>query len=132
MKTNFQKSKGQSNLFSNSNRKILRNNSSIISRLHARSRTGRNLQIQVHQHLGHRLHMVWQSNYSKYPSSFEKCLQRMITMTNEMEKFCQELIIGGSEHVCNCLRESFPKILEVKIEECFRARKLNDKINAYF
>jgi hypothetical protein len=120
MKTDFQKSKGQGNLISNSNRKIFRNNFSIISRLHARSLTGRNLQMQVHQHLGYGLHMVWQRNPNTPPSG--GCLQRMIAMTDEMEKFCQELIIGGSELLCNCLGESFPEILEGKVRECYRAQ----------
>jgi hypothetical protein len=46
----------------------------------------------------------------------------MIPMTNEMTKFLQELIIGGSENLRNCVGESFPKILEGKVGECFRAR----------
>jgi hypothetical protein len=102
MMTNFQKSTGQSNLFLNSDHNIFRKNSSIISRLNATSLTGRNLQIQVHQHLGYRLHMVWEANCKKYPSSSsssERCLQRMIAMTNEMNKFLQELINGGSENI---------------------------------
>jgi hypothetical protein len=122
MKTDFQKSTEQGNLYSNSNRKIFTNNFSIISRLHARSLTGRNLQMQVQRHLGYRLRTVWQTNPSKYTSPSRGCLQRKITATDEMEKFCQELIIGGSEHLCNCLGESFPEILEGKVRECYRAQ----------
>jgi hypothetical protein len=45
----------------------------------------------------------------------------MITMTDEMNKFLQELINGGSEELYNCVGENFPEILQVKVGECFRA-----------
>jgi hypothetical protein len=37
-------------------------------------------------------------------------------MTDEMNKFLQELINGGSEEFSNCVGEKFPEILEGKLE----------------
>jgi hypothetical protein len=66
--------------------------------------------------------MVWETNYKKYPSlSSERCLQRMIAMTNEMDTFLHELIRGGSENLYSCVGETFPDILEGRVGECFRA-----------
>jgi hypothetical protein len=120
MKTIYFKSTGQGNLFSKLEHKIFENNTCIISRLQSRTLTGRNLQIQVHQHFRYRLHMVWKIHYKKEPT--QGCLQGIIPMRDEMNKFLLELINGGSENVFNCVGETFPEILQGKVEECFRAR----------
>jgi hypothetical protein len=128
MKTNLQKSFGQGHQSSKLEHNIFKNNSSsIVSRLHSRTLTGRNLQIQIHQHFGYRLHMVWKTKNQKQSS--ERYLQRMITMTNEMDKFLQELISGGSENLCNCVGEKFPEILEGKVEKCFRAHSTKRNVS---
>jgi hypothetical protein len=99
LKTNFKKSFGQGQQSSKFERIIFKNNSSsIVSRLHSRSLTGRNMQIQIHQHCGYRLHMVWKTKNQNNISS-EKCLQKMITTDNKMNKFLQELIDEGSEEL---------------------------------
>jgi hypothetical protein len=61
MKTNFQKSTGQGNLFSKLDPKIFENNTCVISRLQSRTLTGRNLQIKVHKHFSDRLQLIWQA-----------------------------------------------------------------------
>jgi hypothetical protein len=43
-------------------------------------------------------------------------------MTNELNKFLQELINDGSEELYDCVSEKFTEILEAKIGECFRAQ----------
>jgi predicted AAA+ superfamily ATPase len=50
MKTNLQKSLGQGQQSSKLEHNIFKNSSStIVSRLHSRSLTGRNMQIEIHQ-----------------------------------------------------------------------------------
>jgi hypothetical protein len=123
---NLQKSFGQGHKSSKLEHTIFKNNSSsIVSRLQSRTLTGRNLQIQIHQHFGYRLQMVWKTKNKKQSS--ERCLQRMITMTNEMNKFLQELITGGSENLYNCVGAKFPELLEGKVEKCFK--ELSSKRN---
>jgi hypothetical protein len=64
--------------------------------------------------------MIWKTKNLKQTS--KRCLKRMIPMTDEMNKFLQEIINGGTEELYNCVGEKFPEILEGKVEECFMAR----------
>jgi hypothetical protein len=64
MKINFSKINGQGNLTSKLDSRIFENNS-IVSRLQSRTLTGRGLDIEVHQHLGYRLHFVWENKQKK-------------------------------------------------------------------
>jgi hypothetical protein len=60
-KTDYTKSTGQGNLFTQFDRKIFENDTCIISRLQSSSLTGRNPQIKVHRHFRNRLHLIWQA-----------------------------------------------------------------------
>jgi hypothetical protein len=59
MKTSFSKSNGQGNLSPKLGPRIFEIISSIVSRLQSTTLTGRGIQIQVHQHFGYKLHLVW-------------------------------------------------------------------------
>jgi hypothetical protein len=68
----------------------------IVTRLVSRSLTGRGLQIQVHQHYGFRLHLVWGSD------ARERCLERKCVTYEKLQAFCDRLLRSGLEEVCTC------------------------------
>jgi hypothetical protein len=57
MANDITRSVGQGNLFS----RVPSYSPYIIIGLHSRTLTGQRLNLGVHQHLGHRLHLVWNS-----------------------------------------------------------------------
>jgi hypothetical protein len=69
MKTHYDMSTGQGNLFSKIDPKIFDTNTSIISRLHSRSLTGRNPQIKVHIQFGNHIHLIWQTKTNEMVAS---------------------------------------------------------------
>jgi hypothetical protein len=73
---------------------------SIVSRLHSRSITGRNLHIQVHQHFGRRLHLLWEYGST---GRQEVCAGRIFEMTDELYAFCKQIKEGGIERLCDCV-----------------------------
>jgi hypothetical protein len=114
MKTNYVKSTGQGNLFSKLDSKIFENNTCIISRLQSTTLTGRNLQIKVHEHFGTHIHLFWQTKTCDVGTT------RTIEYY-EMLKFCDDLVLGGLENLCSCIRPSFFQD-DGKVEQCYFAR----------
>jgi len=96
---NFTRSTGQGNLFS----RVPSYSSSVVIGLHFRVLTGRSLNINVHQHLGYRLHLVWNSNKNCVTS--ERGLERRFLMYEDVESFFTEHVNGGAEGLCDCVGE---------------------------
>jgi hypothetical protein len=111
-------SMGQGNVFS---RVHIRSNpgASIVGRLHSRSLTGRNLHIQVHQHFGRRLHLVWEYGST---GRQEVCAERIFAMTDELYDFCKQIKESGIEGLCDCvLKGEVCSIFDDKLyTKCFR------------
>jgi hypothetical protein len=111
-------SMGQGNVFS---RVHIRSNpgAPIVGRLHSRSLTGRNLHIQVHQHFGRRLHLVW--GYGSTGRQ-EVCAERIFEMTDELYDFCKRIQERGIEGLCDyVLKGVVSSLVDDKIyTTCFR------------
>jgi len=114
---NVTRSTGQGNLFS----RVPSYSPCIAMGLHSRALTGRSLNINVHQHLEYRLHLVW--NSTKNCVTSERSVERRFLMYEDVESFCTELVNGGSEGLCDCVGE---EVLPDKAE-CFKARFLSQK-----
>ena len=96
---NVTRSTGQGNLFS----RVPSYSPSIVIGLHSRALTGRSLNINVHQHLGYRLHLVW--NSTKNCVTSERSVERRFLMYEDFESFCTELVNGEAESLCDCVGE---------------------------
>jgi len=72
---------------------------SIVKRLAYRSLTGRGLHIHIHQHLGYRLHLVWDTTRNGKETS--KCIERRVLMYQEVTDFCEELMSKAFEGMCD-------------------------------
>jgi hypothetical protein len=90
------KSEGQSERYT---RDVHNYTESIVSRLHSRTLSGKKLGIAVHQHLGYKLHLVWGGN-GKCP---ERCVERRFNTYKTISSFCEDLINGCCEGVCDCV-----------------------------
>jgi hypothetical protein len=115
---NVTRSTGQGNLFS----RVPSYSPSIVIGLYSRAQTGWSLNINVHQHLGYRLHLVL--NSTKNGVTSERSVERRFFMYEDVESFCTELTNGGSEGLCDCVGEV---VLPDKAYICFRASTLSQK-----
>jgi hypothetical protein len=107
------KNQGQGNLHSQP-RHLISRSSSIVARLVSRSITGRRLDLQVHQHNGYGLHLVWEHKKS------EICFERCFNNYSEIEGFCEELVNGMLEGICGCVSEDICCVLgEDKSKMCY-------------
>jgi hypothetical protein len=124
MKTNYVKSTGQGNLLSKLDSKIFENNSCIISRLHSRTLTGRNIQIKVHEHFGDRLHLFWQTKSYEIGTTRSIGHEEFIQKNNDIKRFCTDLELGELENLCSCVSPNFydPAKGDGKIEKCVFSR----------
>jgi len=113
---NVTRSTGQGNLFS----RVSSYSPSIVIGLHSRALTGRSLNINVHQHLGYRLHLEW--NSTKNCVTSERSVERRFMSGDEA--FCTQLTNGGSEGLCDYVGEG---VLPDKADICFRACTLSQK-----
>jgi hypothetical protein len=118
MANDVTRSVGQGNLFS----RVTSYNPSIIIGLHSRTLTGRRLNLGVHQHLGYRLHLVW--NSTKKGVTSERGVERRFFTYEDAESFCTEIANGGSEVLCDCVGEG---VIPDKARMCFRACTLSQK-----
>jgi hypothetical protein len=121
METTFIKSTGQGNLFSKlDSKKNFENNTSIISRLHSRSLTGRNLQIKVHRHFGNRLQLFWQTKSCEIGTTRSIGHEKLIQKNYDIQRFCSDLELGKLENLCSCVSPNFydPTTGDGKIERC--------------
>jgi hypothetical protein len=81
----YKQSVGQGNAFSRCQRALLRGNSSIIRRLQARHLTRQGLHLDIHQHYGYNLHLVWISNRRHIR------LHRRFHTLMDVRAFCEDL-----------------------------------------
>jgi hypothetical protein len=110
--------KGQGNLHSQS-RHLISSSSSIVSRLVSHSITGRSLDLQVNQHNGYRLHLVWE--HKRKGKTSKNCFERCFNNYSVIEGFCEELVNGMLESLCDCVSEGICSVLgEDKTEMCNR------------
>jgi hypothetical protein len=118
MANDITRSVGQGNLFS----RVPSYSPSIIIGLHSRNLTGRRLNLGVHQHLGYRLHLVWNSTKNGVTSG--KAVERQFYTYKDVESFCTELTNGGSEGLCDCVGEG---VIQDQAGMCIRACTLSQK-----
>jgi hypothetical protein len=107
MTTNFVNSTGQGNRLSKFDSKIFENNTSIISRLHSRTLTGRNVQIKVHKHFGDRLNLIWQTKSYKIGTARSIGHNEIIQKNYDIKRFCSDLELGKLEDLCSCVSPNF-------------------------
>jgi hypothetical protein len=81
----YKQSVGQGNAYSRCQQALLHGNSSIIRRLQARHLTGQGLHLDIHQHFGYRLHLIWTSNRRHV-----RLLKRFHTLM-DVHAFCEDL-----------------------------------------
>ena len=108
------RSVGQANFFSKTSQSINSKGTSIVWRLASRCVTGNGLRIQIHQHIGFRLHIVW--NVTDFKAT--RCLERVFTNYGELLDFCIQLKIGAFEGLCDCVCTHFIEWMEDKIKPC--------------
>jgi len=116
---NVNRSTGQGNLFS----RVPSYSLSIFIGLHSRALTGRSLNINVHQRLGYRLNIMW--NSTKNCVTSESGVERSFLMYEDVESFCTEFVNGVSEGLCDCVGE---EVLTDKANICFKTRFLSQKV----
>jgi hypothetical protein len=90
------KSEGQGERYTHS---IPNCTTSFVSKLHSRTLSGNKLGIAVHQHLGYRLHLVW----SGKEKCSERCVERRFNTYKAISSFCEDLINGCCEGICDCV-----------------------------
>ena len=121
MNARFQRSTGQGSLHSKMSATISSNNPSIASRLFSPSVTGRNSNIQIHQHLGKTIHLVCKTlDNTKHRNPSERCMERFFILYKELENFCRELKYGALEGLCDCVFPGLYRLLDTKVTICFR------------
>jgi len=105
---------GQGNFHS----KFNTDGTSIVKKLASRSLTGRDLQIKIHQHIGYRLHLLWNPTPNDERSKC-MCIEKVFSMYNEVSDFCKTLTSKAAyEGVCNCACITVSEWFEDKIEPC--------------
>ena len=76
----------------NFNSKFNHDGTSIVKRFASRSLTGRGLQIKIHQHIGYRLHLLWDPTNDETARSM--CIERVFLMYHEVFVVCVPLLVG--------------------------------------
>jgi hypothetical protein len=109
------KSNGQGNLFSRLYHKVSADGASIVTR-QTRCLSGQSPRIQVHQHYGFKLHLVWRAA----SNSTERSIERYFFKYEGVQKFCTQLINGALDGICTCVCREVLRFLEEKREPCFR------------
>ena len=113
MKKFITKSRGQWNIFSKLRTGVSNKGSSIVTQLGSWAFTGRGLYINVYQHFGYKLHLVWNHSWS------EMCVERTFLTYADVVMFCTELKKGALEGLCTCVSKGCFKVMEDKVQECF-------------
>ena len=109
---NLARSSGQGKFSS----KLNQDGTSIVKRLASRSLTGRGLQIHIHQHVGYRLHLVWDTTSSGKETS--RCIERRFLMYEDVSDFCENLMSKAFEGMCDCVCMHVSEWLKDKVESC--------------
>jgi len=103
---------GQGNFHS----KFNHDGTSIVKRLASRSLTGRILHIHIHQHIGYRLHLIWDpTNDERDRSMF---IVRVLLMYDEFSDFCETLMSKAFEGMCDCACINVGEWLKDNVESC--------------
>jgi hypothetical protein len=97
--------------------------SNILCRVLSRSLTGRRLGLQVHNHLGHRLHVLWIARTGKGSSgSLVQCFQRRYMFSSDMENVRKQMATRPMEGVCTCMWDNLPwnLLIQRRVIHCAR------------
>jgi len=90
------RSVGQAKFFSKTSQTIESKGTSIVRRLAWRRITGTGLRIQIHQHIGFKLHLVWHvTDNNNYKSL--RCSKRVLSEYGSLLDFCTPLKNGAFE-----------------------------------
>jgi len=101
------------------NSKFNPDGTSIIKKLASRSITGRGLQIKIHQHIGYRVHLLWDPTPNDERSRC-MCIERVFSMYNEFSDFCKTLTSKAVfEGTCTCACIIVSEQFKDKIEPCY-------------
>jgi len=111
------RSVGEANFCSRTSRSINSKGTSIVRRLASRCLIGHSLKIQIHQHIGSQLHLVWHVN-GHYDYKSMRCLEREFRRYGDLHDFCKELKNGGFEGLCDCVYTHSFEWMKDKIEPC--------------
>ena len=87
--------------------------SSVVQRFATRSITGRGLGLNVHQHVGFRLHLEWQEE-----NNTRRYFERLFETFKGVDQFCDDMLDGGLEGLCDCVGDGFTILLEEKVKIC--------------
>ena len=104
---------GQGNVYS----KFNHDGTSIVKRFASRSLTGRGLQIKIHQHIGYRLHLLW--NPTNDETARSMCIERVFLMYHEVSDFLEKLTSKAFEGMCDCACINVSEWFEDKVEPCY-------------
>jgi hypothetical protein len=123
MAVEFARSVGQGHRFTH----VPARNESIVSRLHSRTLSGRSLGIGVHQHLGYRLHLVWDGRGRLNERCRERCIERRFATREEAQLFYEDLTCSGCEGLSDCIVWYFDEHKIDKADFCNRASAQSQK-----
>jgi hypothetical protein len=115
---------GQGSRFSRVDRRVTAANMSIIARLTSRAVVGRDLHLQVHQHQGFTLHLVWEGGRNG-----DACIQRRFIYYSDVSAFCRELIQRGCQGLYSCVSDRPFQSLPPQFELCLRTDPLQSDCN---
>ena len=87
------RSVGQADFFSKSSKSNASCGASIVHKLASRSITGNGLQIQIHQHVDFKVHLVWHV-FDKHNKKSVRCIERIFSEINALDAFCKQLKMG--------------------------------------
>jgi hypothetical protein len=124
----FDMSCGQGYRFSRMSRRATANRSSMVTRLASRSITGHDVPIQVHQHRGFTLHIVWEFDRNGVPS--KACVHRQFLFYDDVDKFCRELIQGWSQGLYSFVCDRPVQSLSENVEVCLRVTPIESDYNS--
>lgn len=88
---NLTKSVGQAN--HHCNLPLRSAGTSVVQRLASLSIAGRGLGIELHQHIGYRLHLVW--HVTEHGKTTTRCLVRVFGMFEDVHQFRNDIVDGG-------------------------------------
>jgi hypothetical protein len=121
MNNSIQRSIGQGSLFPRST--LSTHQSSIVRGLTTRSIRGRGLAVEVHQHHGFNVHLIWHFTH-RYVTS-EACLARNLLSYRNVLGFANEVERWTLEGKCTCLCAGDMHYIWDKVNLCFRVPPLH-------
>jgi len=124
------RSVGQSAFFSKASKSIASCGGSIVQKLASRSITGNGLQIQIHQHVGFKVHVVWHV-FDKHNKKSVRCFERIFSEINALDVFCKQLKDGAFEGLCDCVCNRFIEWMNDKIRPCTLEHSSQEHIRQY-